>query len=70
MNHKQNPMCDGSHCIAKGGKVRMLPLTAISNLLLCYSCYRYEIKYRKKCLAEGMPYDLPGWKDLKIYTGK
>jgi hypothetical protein len=63
MNYVDNH-CDGSGPHT-GGEVRVLPYGGGGNLILCYSCYRKEIRYRMSFVARE--FDLPGWKDLEIY---
>lgn len=65
----QNPNCGGSHCHSRKGEVRLLPTGGDSNAILCRSCFRHEMKYRKERIAEGVEFDLPKWNDLKVYEG-
>ena len=37
-----NPNCDGAHCTDPAGEVRVYPLGAGGNLILCYRCWQHE----------------------------
>lgn len=71
-----NPNCDGDHCTAPHGEVRVLPLGTSphhGNLILCQSCFDYEIAYRRdrnRDLSPDCRFDLPDWKTLKIHHWK
>jgi hypothetical protein len=68
----QNPNCDGARCTWSVGEVRVLPLGAGGNLILCHTCFAHEIRFRKernKELSADARFDLPTWESLKIYTG-
>jgi hypothetical protein len=41
-----NPNCDGSHCRAEIGEVRLYPLGEGANLILCSACWAHENTYR------------------------
>lgn len=64
-----NPDCDGSGpCLP--GEVRRLPTGGDSAAILCVRCYRREIMWRRdrnKDLPLDCQYDIPAWKDLKVY---
>ena len=65
---KQNPNCDGGHCITDTGTVRVLPLAGHGNLHLCYACWMYEMQWRtqrNRELAEDVRYPIPDWLTLK-----
>jgi len=69
-NPFQNPNCDNNKCISPKGEVRLLPIGGDGNLILCFSCYNYEINYRKdrnKSLSKENQYKLPAWEDLQVY---
>jgi hypothetical protein len=40
-----NPNCDGSYC-RECGEVRIYPLGAGGNLILCHSCFAHENRER------------------------
>jgi hypothetical protein len=67
----KNPNCEGLHCTSNKGEVRKLPAGS-GNMLLCRSCYDFEIKFRKEQNAEmegtGTYFDLPLWHDLEVYV--
>lgn len=73
MSSVHNPNCDGSHCTAAIGEVRVLPLGSEpnhGNLILCRSCHANEMKYRRgrnRELASDCQYRLPAWESLKVY---
>lgn len=41
-----NNMCDGNHCREEHGEVRVYPLGAGGNLILCQACWAHENRYR------------------------
>lgn len=43
-----NPECDGVHCTADDGEVRLLPLSNGANLLLCRACFDYEMNFNRQ----------------------
>jgi hypothetical protein len=61
--------CDGNG--PHGGKdIRVLPIGGDSNLLVCHYCFVREIDYRierNRGLSNECKFDLPSWKNLKIY---
>lgn len=66
---KQNPNCDGGHCITGTGTVRILPLTGGANLHLCYACWMYEMQWRtqrNRELAKDAQYPIPDWLALEV----
>lgn len=68
MSH--NPNCDGSHCWSEYGEVRLLPLPGHGNIILCRSCFEYEIGWRRdrnKALALESQYPMPEWTALHPY---
>lgn len=71
MSH--NPNCDGEKCQSDTGEVRVLPISIEphhGNLILCWYCFCCEITWRRKRNQELAPenrFDLPKWKDLKVY---
>lgn len=72
MTTTQNPHCDGSHCRASTGEVRVLPTGGDSNAILCRACYENEIRFRRERNASVLhpvstPFDLPAWETLKPY---
>jgi hypothetical protein len=40
-----NPNCDGGHCTSETGEVRVYPLGAGGNLILCQRCWAHENRY-------------------------
>jgi len=66
-----NNNCDGAHCTHQTGEVRVLPAGGDSNAILCYSCYHYEMSYRRernKVLAKDCQHKLPAWDELNVYS--
>lgn len=69
-----NPNCDGSGPHS-GEEVRVLPTGGSSNAILCFSCYRREMVYRRQRnsalatpqLSEDAKFKLPAWESLKVY---
>jgi hypothetical protein len=41
-----NNNCDGDHCTSEHGEVRVYPLGAGGNLILCQACWAHENRYR------------------------
>ena len=68
-----NNNCDGDHCAAETGEVRVLPLGKNSyhgNLILCRSCFDHEIRYRRERntdLTADCRFALPTWESLEDY---
>ena len=55
-----NPNCDGSHCHGQHGEVRVYPLGAGGNLILCHTCWAHENRYRYERGREtGHPENFP-----------
>ena len=66
----KNLHCDGDHCKVMNGEVRRLPVGVSSNhgnMILCRACFEHEMRWRKERIAEGVPFALPSWDQLKIY---
>lgn len=42
----KNPNCCGGHCREATGEVRVYPLGAGGNLILCRACWAHENNYR------------------------
>lgn len=64
-----NPNCDGDQCRQSSGEVRVLPLGAGGNLILCRACYQHEIAFRRernKKLSPNCRFDLPPWEALQV----
>lgn len=67
---RHNPMCDGSHCRASTGEVRVMPLGGDGNVILCAACFAHENNYRRERGREtGAPENWPivDWSTAKIY---
>lgn len=65
-----NPNCDGGHCRADTGEVRVYPLGGGANLILCRACVAHENAYRaERGRDTGRPADWPvlQWDELAIY---
>ena len=68
--YANNPNCDGDKCTEARGEVRRLPLCGGGNLILCKTCYRNEMAFRRdrnRELGKADRFDLPAWKTLKVY---
>ena len=65
-NKIHNNNCDGEYCTEEDAEVRGLPIDGNSNDILCRSCFKHEIEWRKHYLVDP---DLPTWESLKIYGG-
>jgi hypothetical protein len=48
-------------------EARLLPLGGGANAIVGGASYLLEMKYRKREIAAGRPFDIPKWKSLKIY---
>lgn len=65
-----NTNCDGSHCRTTYGPVKLYPLGAGGNLILCQGCFAHENRYRLERGAEtGQPDNWPtvAWSTARIY---
>jgi hypothetical protein len=67
--------CNGSgpHSTNNKGEyeVRVLPLGAGGNLILCYTCCQRELRWREQRnreLAEFAKFALPTWESLEVYA--
>jgi hypothetical protein len=66
-----NPNCDGDHCHFEKGAVRVYPLGAGGNLILCRSCWTHENGYRyDRGVETGEPENWPQvmWDSSEIYN--
>lgn len=68
-----NPNCGNDRCKLSTGQVRRVPTSDSGAIILCFSCYMYEMAWRiqenrRKDIA--CKYDIPLWADLEIYIGK
>lgn len=55
-----NPKCDGDHCRDNTGIVKVYPLGAGGNLILCHSCWAHENRYRfERGRETGEPQNWP-----------
>jgi hypothetical protein len=69
-NKNKNYNCDGAHCGDKDGEVRVYPLGAGGNLILCISCAAHENHYRYLRGKEtGQPANFPqvNWFECEVY---
>ena len=67
-----NPNCSGSHCTAAEAEVRIYPLGAGGNLILCRACFAHENQYRYERGREtNRPEDWPqiSWFSARRYHG-
>lgn len=67
----RNPNCDGDKCVSPG-PVRVYPLGAGGNLILCANCWRHENAYRRERAREtGEPANWPqeDWNAAELYKG-
>ena len=69
MNTRKNWNCENDKCRDPKGEVRLLPSGGDGNSILCRPCFNHEITYRQGRIADGVPFDLPKWGDLKVYEG-
>jgi len=70
--HK-NWNCDGDHCTDPNGEVRVFPLGAGGNLILCAACFRHENAYRRQRATETRrPEDFPQhvWAECEVYGAR
>jgi len=66
----KNDNCDGSHCTATGGEVRVYPIGGGGNLILCRSCAAHENRYRyERGRDTGQPANFPqvNWYECEVY---
>jgi hypothetical protein len=69
----KNNNCDGSACTRPNGEVRVFPLGAGGNLILCADCFRRENDYRRRQgLRYGRPQDFPqhNWYACEVYDNR
>jgi len=65
-----NPNCDGGHCRTVIGPVKVYPLGAGGNLILCHACWAHENQHRhQRGRDTGRPEDWPqeNWYSAKLY---
>ena len=65
-----NPNCCGGHCREERGEVRVYPLGAGGNLILCHACWAHENRYRYERGREmKRPADWPqeNWYAAEVY---
>jgi hypothetical protein len=65
-----NPNCDGGHCRAPDGQVRVYPLGGGGNLILCMACAAHENRYRfERGRETGAPENFPqmNWHACEVY---
>lgn len=70
---KENNNCDNVKCIDPKSEVRVLRLNGDSNLILCQTCFNYEINYRidrNKTLGDFAKFKIPAWNDLTVYMAR
>jgi len=60
--------CDYDHQTTH--EVRLLPTGGVGNMILCHRHYVLEMAYRNGRVANGVPFELPEWEELKVYDGK
>lgn len=58
--------CDHGH--ETSGETRLLPYGGGGNIITCYQHYLTELAWRKERIADGVPYDLPAWDELRRYA--
>ena len=70
MNPTKNWNCDGDKCRQPHGETRKFPLGAGGNLILCYSCFAHENRYRHiRGMQTGEPANWPevDWSKAEVY---
>ena len=68
-----NPNCDGAKCTKETGTVKVYPLGAGGNLILCYDCFENENNYRKRKIRDGYSkenFPIINWSTAKVYIGE
>lgn len=65
----QNPNCDNSKCTSPTSEVRVLPTGGDGNMIICRSCFRYEMAYRTQRKREtgSNNWHIVTWESLKVY---
>ena len=53
-----NPNCDGAHCRTVNSEVRVYPIGAGGNLILCQACFAHENRYNYE---RGRETEHPEW---------
>jgi len=57
--------CDHGH--HTDDETRLLPIGGGGNVIVCFTHWEYELRFRRERIAAGVPFDLPEWKSLAIY---
>jgi hypothetical protein len=61
--------CNYSHPFdGRRGQVRILPIGGGANVFLCFDHYVQEMQFRRERIAAGVPFDLPEWETLRVYS--
>lgn len=75
-----NPNCDNNKCTTAIGEVRVYPLGAGGNLIVCRSCWHHENRYREQRQREAMragdtraaaaaKWPIESWDAATVYAG-
>ena len=62
--------CDGDHCRLPNGEVRVYPIGAGGNLILCHACWAHENRYNyERGRDTGCPENFPqhNWYAAEVY---
>ena len=65
-----NPNCDGAHCVEGAGEVRVYPLGAGGNLILCRRCWVHENRFRynrRHDLRNASDWPCENWETARRY---
>jgi len=66
-----NPNCCGGHCWFDKGEVRVYPIGAGGNLILCRACWNHENAYNRwRGRETGRPENWPvrNWDEAEVYA--
>jgi len=64
-NESKSTMLDDNGKICT--ECRLLPCGGGGNVIVGYSSFLKEIKFRLERIHDGVPFDLPKWESLEIY---
>ena len=58
--------CDHGH--HTDNATRLLPIGGGGNVIVCQGHYETELQFRRERIAAGVPFDLPEWESLRVYS--
>jgi hypothetical protein len=58
--------CDHGHETSE--QIRRLDTGGGGGILVCRAHYEHEMRFRRGRIAAGVPFDLPKWSELAVYS--